>query len=142
MSTPAHLGIVDVAQVCAGIAARSLDLFETTGGWVADTPDPEQQRTFAEGSHRHAWHATLWSARSPTIPIVDHDGLVSDLRESIAPVAQSARVDCYRDWLDDLLDRLDHVEARTHPEFDPGTMRAVTLTRADLADLRWRLAPK
>ena len=134
----AGVGIVELGDVCAALRARSLDLFEVTGAWVFDTTDAARQRWFAEASHRHAWHAELWAGRSPLIPVIDADALVDRHRRRPDAVDVAHRADSYRGWLDELLEHLDEVERRIVAELDPATMRAITLTRADLVDLRSR----
>ncbi|MFW2334371.1 hypothetical protein [Ilumatobacter sp.] len=136
----AGVGIVELGDVCAALRARSLDLFEVTGAWVFDTTDAAQQRWFAEASHRHAWHAELWAGRSPLIPVIDADALVDRHRgrPDAVDVDVEHRADSYRGWLDELLEHLDEVERRIVAELDPATTRAITLTSADLVDLRSR----
>jgi len=135
------VGIIELADICATFRARSLDLFELTGGWVRDTEDPARQRWFAEASHRHAWQAELWAERSPSIPPVDADVLVAAHRVPTAPTAEPARTDRYLASLDALLGELDGLEARLVPELDPSTLRTVARVRADLVGLRTAGAP-
>jgi hypothetical protein len=45
--------------------------FALLGGWVATTADAETKLLFAEESHHHAWHASLWRN---AVPMVAHDG--------------------------------------------------------------------
>jgi len=137
-SDTAGVGIVELGDVCATVRARSLDLFEVTGAWVFDTTDAGLQRWFAEASHRHASHAGLWAERSPTIPSVDADLLVDAHREPPDAVDIDDRAGTYRRWLDELLQQLADLERRVVAELDPATMRAITLTRADLVELRRR----
>ena len=131
----AGVGIVELGDVCAALRARSLDLFEVTGAWVSDTDDADELRLFAEASHRHAWHAELWAARSPLIPPVDLDRLVDEARVPLDSSPGRDRVDRYIDWLGQLLDRLDVIEQRLDPELDPNTRRTIGLVRNDLLEL-------
>jgi len=137
-SDTASVGIVELGDACAAVRARSLDLFEVTGAWVFDTTDATLQRWFAEASHRHAWHAGLWAERSPTIPSIDADVLAEARRGPTDPVDVDGRADAYRRWLDELLEQLADLERRIVAELDPATMRVITLTRADLVQLRHR----
>jgi hypothetical protein len=135
------LGIVELGDVCATMRARSLDLFESTGGWVSESSDADLQRWFADASSRHAWHADLWAERSPTIPSVDAEALVHGHRQiddTDRTGSDEERALRYRGRLAELLAELDEIGARISPELDPATARAITLTRADLVDLRSR----
>ena len=120
-------GIVELVDVCREMASRNRALFRLVGQWVADERDPELQRWFAVGSHRHAWHAELWDERLPKIPI---DG---DPDDHAAPSA--GRADSYRQQLDEMVADLDELAARVDAALDPSTVRVITLVRADLADL-------
>lgn len=133
-----HLGIVELRDICERLAARHEDLFRMLGGWVADTPDPSAQQLFAEACHRHAWHAELWRARSPAIPInATHSSAHGPADGGLDP-AVADRVAAYRSALDDLLGVTEHVAGRADPVVDPGTQRVGALTLADLTDLARR----
>jgi hypothetical protein len=133
----AQLGIVELAGACATMRARSLALFSVLGGWVTATEPGELQRLFAEACHRHAWHAELWEARTPTIPLTpkatpepaglgDADG--DDLRR-----------DRYRVELSSLEDELRALRARVDPALDPGTARTIDLVGRDVVEIADRL---
>ena len=127
------LGIVELAAVCAGMRASSLDLFEELGGWVT-TAGVEHQRWYAVACHRHAWHADLWAARFPTIPPVDLDVAVADARRSRLPRQPDAEV--YRSVLAEMLADLDTLSHRIDPATDPATHRVTSLVGRDLVELR------
>lgn len=131
--TAEALGIVELGEVCARMRARSLDAFEGCGQWVTATPAGALQRLLAEATHRHAWHAELWAARSPAIPAVDLEAATAAARRPLPDV------EAYQELLDDLVSELDALVARVDPTLDPSTARTVALVRADLADLRSRL---
>ncbi len=136
--TDGHLGIVELADVCARGRAASLDLFETLGAWIADTDEPALQRLFVEASHRHAWHAEVWLARTPAIPTVDVEALTGAHRAGREDPPPDRRV-WYRTRVDEQLARLESLDARVDPVLDPATRRAIRLVSADLRDLRDRL---
>jgi hypothetical protein len=132
-----HLGIIELADICARIRTRNLELFVQLGGWIADTADPELQRLFTEASHRHAWHADLWAQRTPAIaPVVVDESVVTSPAAAIEP-ADRARA--YGDALDDLTIELGALLARVDVLLDPSTARTIELVQNDLAHLRDRL---
>jgi hypothetical protein len=47
--------------------------FELLGGWVTSTSELEVKLCFAEQSHHHAWHASLWADRFPVLSHLDRD---------------------------------------------------------------------
>jgi hypothetical protein len=127
-----HLGIVELGEVCAAMAAASLDLFGELGVWVTSAPPGPRQRWYATACHRHAWHAELWQARSPAVPAVDHDAAVSAARRTRLPTApDEAR---YRAELEGLVAVLGAIDERVDPDLDPATTRVITLVRNDLAE--------
>lgn len=132
------LGIVELAEVCAAMRARNLHLFELLGGWVTTTPPGRRQRMFAEACHRHAWHAELWAQRAPRIPRVDLDAATTTTCDQPADVPPDRRADEYARLLDALIEDVDQLASRVDPTIDPGTVRTVTLVRADLTELRRR----
>ena len=127
------LGIVELGDVCARMRALNLDLFAELGTWVT-TAEPEHQRWYATACHRHAWHAELWAARSPSIPPVDLDAAVTGARRTRLPRRPDATA--YRSLLDATLDDLDRLSHRIDPTIDPGTHRVSTLVRRDLVELQ------
>jgi hypothetical protein len=130
------LTITELGDVCARLRARSLDLFEATGGWVATTEPGELQRRFATATHRHAWHAELWADRCPAIPPIDLDELTARHRTRRPDVDPDHRLETYRAQLDELVSELDSLEARVDPELDPSTEQVITLVRSDLCRMR------
>ena len=132
-----HLGITELAAICASMRARNIDLFERLGGWVIDTPDPDLQRLFAEASHLHAWHAELWAQRAPVIPPAELDNSVAP--PSAPSVGASERATEYGETLDQWLADLGATRARIDVLLDPSTARTIKLVATDLADLRNRI---
>lgn len=134
------IGIVELGEACARIRARSLDLFERLGGWVATTGEAALQRLFATACHRHAWHAELWAERAPAIPGVELEMLTARHRHPVPDSGDPGRRSlAYGGALDDLRSELTALAARVDPDLDPGTRRAVALTLADVDDLTDRL---
>ena len=132
--TARHLGIVELLTVCHHLRRRNEQLFETLGRWVVTTDDPALQQLVAEACHRHAWHAELWAARAPTIPI-DQPAIAT------RPTLDDAvRSESYRTALADMRAELDAVAARVDRRLDPSTSRVVDLVSADLAALETRAA--
>jgi hypothetical protein len=135
-----HLGIVELAAVCAQIRTHNLEWFGRLAEWVTDTDDPALQRLFAEASHRHAWHAQLWAARAPHIP--------ADRAPAVAPLVRGGQVPTpdraprYRMALDEFRFEAEAIAARADTELDPSTHRTVALVTADLAALCERLPPR
>jgi hypothetical protein len=121
--------ISEIGEVCDRMAALNQALFEVLGGWVADESDPQVQQWFAVATHRHAWHAELWSCRRPTIP--------ADARADSPelPPATGDRASWYRDRLAEVGREIAAVSARVDPTLDPSTARVVQLVTADLAAL-------
>lgn len=135
--TSEHLGIVELAEICARQRARALDLFEWLGV-VAGVQPPALQRLVAEAANRHAWHAELWAARTPDIPGVD---LAADTdRHRSSAAAGPPEADTYRRALDRLDADLAVLGGRIDPVLDSPTRRVIDLVAADLADIRRRLA--
>ena len=137
VSTPT---IVELVEMCERMAAVNRRLFEIVGSWVANEPDPTAQRRFSIGAHRHAWHAELWEARRPTVPIdagdagdAGDDAPAADV--SLGPAAGADRLQWYDDRLCELLGHLDDLLARVDDDLDPSTIRTVALVRADVLDL-------
>lgn len=125
------LGIVELVEVCAQMRARNVDAFERLGAWATARGGPGAgvRRLLATAAHRHAWHADLWAARTPTIPIAA-DQSPSDLAlDGLDPVG------AYRTWLEAMALDLDRLASRVDGQLDPGTARTISLVRADLAEL-------
>jgi len=132
-----QLGIVELGGVCAAMRSRNLALFGTLGAWVTTTHPGELQRLFAEACHRHAWHAELWEARTPTIAVA------ADAPDAppVAPAEDDdgARRDRYRVELSALEDALRALRARVDPVLDPSTARTIDLVGRDVVELASRL---
>ncbi len=130
-----HLEIVELADVCARMRARSLDLFERVGSWVTTTDDGALQRLFAQACHQHAWHAELWAQRCPTIPAIDLEPATASYRPPIHPIADSERLAQYRRSLADLLVDLAALKSHVDQNLDPNTTRTINLVSRDLSEL-------
>lgn len=124
--------IAEVAELCATQRARSLDLFEQLGATITSLP-ADRQRVHAEAAHRHAWHAELWAARLPAIPDVDLDTMTAEHR------TDADLLDDYPALLDEMATDLDAWHRRIDGDLDPSTVRAISLVRADLHELRDRI---
>lgn len=129
-----QLGIVELHTVCHHLRRRNEQLFETLGTWVVTTDDPALQQLVAEACHRHAWHAELWAARTPTISI---DEPVIATRRTLDGADRSGS---YRTALAEMRAELDAVATRIDRRLDPSTSRVVDLVTADLAVLEARAA--
>lgn len=123
------LTLLDVADLCARMRAVNLDLFETVGGWITDTPPGAEQQRWATVCHRHAWHADLWAERAPKIRPFDLDSAVAARRGRA--VAGDDRAAWYDALIAELSGELDEVDV--DPVLDPATARTIALVRADLA---------
>jgi hypothetical protein len=132
--TTAHLGIIELAHICARMRAVNLDLFGELGAWVRATDAGPLQRRYATACHRHAWHAALWAERSPTIPALDHDTAGDAGRSARLP--ERPDDDAYRRCLDEMTTELDAIADRLDVDLDPSTGRVLMLVRNDVADLR------
>jgi len=134
------LGIVELHGFSSDMRARNVELFEQLGAWVATTAPGDLQRLFAEACHRHAWHAELWSQRTPAIPIglqmVSPSGHVDDLATEPDGTVRGAH---YRMALSELEAGLGGIRGRIDPTLDPATARTVELVSRDVADIRDRL---
>lgn len=131
------LSITELVDVCAAERARCLALFERTGDWVAAVGDPALQRLFATASQRHAWHASLWAERAPTIPVVPAPANVLTIA---AADTDADRWAAYAAAMGVLLVDLAAMRARVDPELDPATARVIDLVAADARDLAERTA--
>jgi hypothetical protein len=116
---------------------HSLDLFAELGVWVSTTSPGELQRLFAEACHRHAWHAELWEARTPTIPTAH-----APAPPSAAPSPMDGddmRRERYRAELSSLENQLRSLRARIDPVLDPSTARTIDLVGRDVVEIAERL---
>lgn len=137
------LGIVELVDVCHSMQRRNAAVFAWLGTIVTHGEAGTNGRLFAEACHRHAWHAELWAARRPTIPVEptaapagmddggDDDGSDDDGGDPVG--AYRAEVDALRSMVRELASRVDR-------DLDPGTSRVIDLVAADLASLDDRLA--
>ncbi len=120
-----HLGIVELADVCARMRADHLALFELLGAAVTTLDPGPHQRFVAEACHRHAELAAIWERRQPTIPHVT----------TSVPTLAAPTLDDYADLAADLIRSAEQLGRRVDPELDPSTARAAARTVADLAAL-------
>jgi hypothetical protein len=130
--TTTHLGIVELYDICHVFRRRSEQLFETLGGWVVTTDDTGLQQLIAEACHQHAWHACLWAARTPTIPV---DEVTMATPSSLDGADRSGS---YRAALSELSAELDTLATRVDRRLDPSTSRVIDLVAADLDALAAR----
>jgi hypothetical protein len=77
-----------VPRLCRWSAAE-VATFALLGGWVTTTSDPETKLLFAEESHHHAWHASLWRQAVPMVAH-DDDGLDGDVASYFEELAAEA----------------------------------------------------
>jgi len=132
-----QVGIVELGDVCVTMRSRSLDLFSALGAWVTTTEPGELQRLFAEACHRHAWHAALWEARTPTIRV---PATAAPDFERLDPAdGDAGRGDRYRARLSAIEDDLRALRARIDPTLDPSTARTIDLVGRDVVELADRL---
>ena len=132
-----QVGIVELGDVCVTMRLRSLDLFSVLGAWVTTTEPGELQRLFAEACHRHAWHATLWEERTPTIRV---PATAAPEFERLDPAdAGESRRERYRARLSAIEDDLRALRARIDPTLDPSTARTIDLVGRDVVELADRL---
>lgn len=136
--TAESLGIVELVDVCHSMQRRNAAVFAWLGTIVTHGEAGTNGRLFAEACHRHAWHAELWAARRPTIPVGPtaapagtDDGGDDDGGDPVG--AYRAEVDALRSMVRELASRVDR-------DLDPGTSRVIDLVAADLASLDDRLA--
>jgi hypothetical protein len=141
MTAPTPLGIIELGRLCARQRAICLDLFEQLGALIVAeaTPAGADQQTYATACHRHAWHAELWAARTPTIPAVGTGPVGTEAagaEASVAPLrgALGTAVDAesYRNIIERLRRELTELRTRFDPLLDPSTDRVITLVLADL----------
>jgi hypothetical protein len=119
--------------------AANVELFRTLGDWVTSTPDAAVQRTFATASHRHAWHADLWTDRTPAVPGLAVAESDSSSASSLSSVSATERAGAYRAVVDALVDELGSVRDRIDPLLDPSTRRVIDLVTTDLESIRAQL---
>ena len=132
-ATADPVGIVELVDVCASMAARNRSWFERLGAWVTDEPDPTSQRWFAVAAHRHAWHAELWDGRRPTIAV--HAPPPEQPNGQPTHDDPDDRAGWYSAELATMRTELTGLVGRVDPVLDPSTRRVIDLVLADLADL-------
>jgi hypothetical protein len=132
-----QVGIVELGDVCVTMRSRCLDLFEALGAWVTTTEPGELQRLFAEACHRHAWHAALWEARTPTIRVPAAEAPEFERLDDTD--LEVSRGDRYRARLSVIEDDLRALRARIDPTLDPSTARTIDLVGRDVVELADRL---
>lgn len=125
------LGIVELVDVCDVMQQHNEMLFRRLGELVTQGEAGAQCRILAEACHRHAWHAELWAARRPIIPVEP------SIRTSIR-VPDGLDVD-YRTELDELRSVIGELAGRFDRGLDPSTARVIDLVMADLDALGDRL---
>ena len=133
-------GLVELVDICHSMQQRNIELFARLGAIVTNGEAGSSGRLFAEACHRHAWHADLWAARRPVIPVEptpvtptpvaagdedDHDGDV---------------VGAYRAEIDVIRELLRELTGRVNRDLDPSTVRVIELVSADLTSIDDRLA--
>ena len=125
--------IAELVAISTSMQNRFAQLFETLGRWVATTDDPETQQRFARNAHRHAWHAELWAARRPTVPIEAVRPSLADVEIDAQLGDGAARSAWYDEQIELLRSELTDLHRRVDPQLDPGTARVISLISADLA---------
>jgi hypothetical protein len=134
------LGIVELHGISTELRDRNAQLFEELGGWVTVTSPGELQRLFADACHRHAWHAELWSRRTPAIPGPPVSPVAAHGDETPAVERDDrAKATAYRSALTDLEAGMEGIRRRVDAALDPATTRTVQLVMTDVAELRNRL---
>lgn len=127
VTTSEPLGIVELVDAAAGLTARFGALSEVLGRWATDADDiaDDSRRRYGTMSHRHAWHADLWRARTPAIPIEP---------AAVDPIGAPDTPD--EGWYRSVVDRLERdavsLRERAHRDLDPSTRWAADLTLGSL----------
>jgi hypothetical protein len=92
---------------------------------------------FAEACHRHAWHAELWEARTPTIRVPT--SAPAEFERLVATDGGDSRRDRYRAALSGIEAELRALRTRLDPALDPSTARTIDLVGRDVVELADRL---
>jgi hypothetical protein len=121
-------------------------LFETLGGWVASTDEPEAKLLFDRHSQHHAWRAQQWWDRLPVLADVERDRLIQPPTPAAAAVATAlARLEgtvirlagVYRVALPRLFTAYHDHRLRADPASDGSAIRTLDLLMPDVAG-DWR----
>lgn len=139
-STTTHeaVNLVTIAELgdwCARQRAAFLDLFELLGGWTRRIGPGTEQRSWAAGCHRHAWHAELCLQRAPTVPVVNIDDAVDSYRGRLDPPAD-VDSNWYDQTIESIRDAVAELRGRIDPTIDPSTDRLTALLIHDLESAR------
>ncbi len=130
-------GIVELVDICHSMQQRNIELFARLAAIVANGEAGSSGRLFAEACHRHAWHADLWAARRPVIPVEP---------TPVTPTTVAAGDDdgdlvgTYRTEIDVIRELLRELTGRVDRDLDPSTARVIELVSADLTSIDDRLA--
>lgn len=133
----ATLPIAELGDVCVSMANANTALAERLGEWVTTTTDPKLQQLFALAGHRHAWHAELWQARRPTVPLE----FTSDAPSMSDADDHAGRRSAYIDVVNAVVESLAAFGRRIDAALDPATARVIALVSADLQELTRLASP-
>ena len=78
--------LVGTARTVGGYVWLEERLFEVVGGWVASVPEADIKLRFDADSYHHAWHASLWRERLPTLSQFVPDDFVAPATPALEPV--------------------------------------------------------
>jgi hypothetical protein len=121
-------------------------LFETLGGWVSSTDEPEIKLLFDRHSQHHAWRAQQWWDRLPVLADVERQRLIQPPTPAAAAAATAlAQLDgsvarmagVYRVALPRLFAAYHHHRLRADPASDASAIRTLALLMPDVAG-DWR----
>lgn len=84
-------GLVASARLMGHERWLALRTFETLGGWLHSTPEPEAKRLFGTHCPIYAWHAELWLERIPAIPDVTPASVTAPQPAQIASAVEAVR---------------------------------------------------
>ncbi|MEO6652082.1 MAG: hypothetical protein ABIP17_05430 [Ilumatobacteraceae bacterium] len=135
------MNIVELVDICGAMERRNLALFEGLGAVVTGGRAGSSGRLLAEACHVHAWHADLWAARRPAIPVER-----SHAEPNAAPARAGPSVDgdhgpvgAYRAEIDVIREMLHELAERLDWDLDPSTARVIELVVGDLRSISNRL---
>jgi hypothetical protein len=121
-------------------------LFETLGGWVASTDEPEAKLLFDRHSQHHAWRAEQWWDRLPVLADVERERVIqAPAAGAAAGAAVLASLDgttarlagVYRVALPRLFAGYHRHRQRADPTGDASAIRTLDLLMPDVAS-DWR----